>query len=296
MGKISKALEKSGISTNGEASIAGEVSQDVADIALKREGEQQESDVRKHEKEKDLQSGRWDERLSLATSFSLEAAEPFRVLRSRILYPDDDSKTFRTILVVSTVPREGKSFVSANLGIALAQGVDQRSLLVDCDLRRPALARLFGLPGDRGLSDYLLKGTDLASLIQKTSVDKLTLLASGRPPINPSELLGSAKMHELVRELSQRYDDRLIIFDSPPILAASETIVLSQKVDGVVLVVRHGLSSRTQVQKIVDLIGKDQIIGVVFNGNESNYLEGKMLGQYSYYGSYYSEEEKAPTA
>ncbi len=258
-----------------------------------RKKKQQGPVPRKNGSDNNLQTGRWDERLSLATSFSLEATEPFRVLRSRILYPDDDSRTFRTILVVSTVPKEGKSFVSANLAIALAQGVDQRCLLVDCDLRRPTLARLFGLSGDRGLADYLLKGSDLADLIQKTSVDKLTLLASGRPPINPAELLGSTKMHGLVRELAERYDDRLIILDSPPILAASETVVLSQKVDGVVLVVRHGVSSRSQIQKVVELIGKDQIIGVVFNGYEGHYLEDKMLGQYSYYGSYYSEEEKA---
>jgi len=161
------------------------------------------------------------------------------------------------------------------------------------DLRRPTLARLFGLSSDRGLSDYLQNGTDLANLIQKTSVDKMTLLASGRSPVNPSELLGSAKMHELVLELAERYDDRFIIFDSPPILAASEAIVLSQKVDGVVLVVRHGVSSRTQVKKIVELIGRDKIIGVVFNGYESSYLEAKMLGQYQYYGSYYNDAENA---
>ena len=245
---------------------------------------------RKSGREGYMQSGSWDERLTLAMSGSTEASESFRVLRSRILYPDDDSKTYRTILVTSTAPREGKSFVSANLGLALAQGVDQYSLLVDCDLRRPALAKLFGLSADRGLADFLQNNTDLAHLIQKTAVDKMSLLASGRPPANPSELLGSAKMQDLVRELYERYNDRFIIFDSPPILAASEAIVLSQKVDGVILVVRHGFSSRAQVKKIVELIGKDRIIGVVFNGYESSFLETKMLGQYQYYGSYYTEE------
>lgn len=293
MGKILKALEKSGIGTNEEGSFSGEVSKDTADITPPRESEQRELGSRKNEREKDLQSGSWDERLLLAMSNSTEASESFRVLRSRILHPNDETKAYRTILVTSAAPREGKSFVSANLGIALAQGVDQRSLLVDCDLRRPALAKLFGLSGDRGLADFLQKGTELASLIQKTPVDKMTLLASGRPPVNPSELLGSAKMHELVRELSERYEDRFIIFDGPPILAASEAIVLSQKVDGVVLVVRHGHSSRAHVKKIVELIGKDQIIGVVFNGYESSYLEAKVLGESQYYGSYYSEAENA---
>ena len=293
MGKISKALEKSGISSTGEERVpSGQDNIDVAPaapVARMEESRKQETMVRKNERGKNLQSDSWDERLSLVVSGSTEASESFRVLRSRILFPDDDSKSYRTILVTSTAPREGKSFVSANLGLALAQGVDQYSLLVDCDLRRPALNKLFGLSGDRGLADYLQQDTDLASLIQKTAVEKMSILPSGRPPANPSELLGSVKMQGLVRELSERYKDRFIIFDSPPILAASEAIILSQKVDGVVLVVRHGFSSRTQVKKIIDLIGRDRIIGVVFNGYESSYIETKMLGQYHYYGTYYSE-------
>lgn len=289
MGKISKALEKSGIDAANEESVSHTGQSDTSEKLPQPELRPRGSEGRTKGRERFMQSGGWDERLTLALSGSTEASESFRVLRSRILYPDDEAKTYRTILVTSTAPREGKSFVSANLGLALAQGVDQYSLLVDCDLRRPALARLFGLSGDRGLADYLQNGTDLASLIQKTAVEKMSILPSGRPPANPSELLGSIKMQELVVELSDRYADRFIVFDSPPILAASEAIVLAQKVDGVVLVVRHGFSNRAQVKKIVELIGKDQIIGVVFNGYESSFLETKMLGQYQYYGSYYSE-------
>ncbi|MDP3481573.1 MAG: hypothetical protein Q8R88_17555, partial [Desulfoprunum sp.] len=211
MGKIAKALEKAEIGTTGEGRVSDDGSIDTADIILTRDSGKRESGLKKNEREKDLRSGHWDERLSLAMSGSTETSESFRVLRSRILYPDDETKIYRTILIASTAPREGKSFVCANLGLSLAQGVDQRALLVDCDLRRPTLARLFGLSSDRGLSDYLQNGTDLANLIQKTSVDKMTLLASGRSPVNPSELLGSAKMHELVLELAERYDDRFII-------------------------------------------------------------------------------------
>jgi len=296
MGKISKALEKSGIDAAAEESVSHAVRQDTTEKPPQPEPGSRVSEGKTKGRERFTQSGGWDERLTLALSGSTEASESFRVLRSRILYPDDDAKTYRTILVTSTAPREGKSFVSANLGLALAQGVDQYSLLVDCDLRRPALARLFGLSGDRGLADYLQNGTDLANLIQKTAVGKMSILPSGRPPANPSELLGSIKMQELVVELSERYADRFIVFDSPPILAASEAIVLAQKVDGVVLVVRHGFSNRAQVKKIVELIGKDQIIGVVFNGYESSFLETKMLGQYQYYGSYHSEEGDAKGA
>jgi exopolysaccharide/PEP-CTERM locus tyrosine autokinase len=293
MGKISKVLEKSGVNAIRNDGIVAKNGSDFEAFNLEREGRgiERESGAKKAQSNF---AGSWDERLTEVMGFSHEAAESFRILRSRILHPDDESKIYKTIVVTSTAPKEGKSFVSANLGITLAQGVDQRSLLVDCDLRRPTLARLFGLPQQRGLADFLQNNTDLADLIQKTSIDKLTILPSGRPPVNPSELLGSARMHELVRELAERYDDRIIIFDSPPILAASETIVLSQKVDGVVLVVRQGASSRNQVKKIVELIGKEQIIGVVFNGYTRSALEAKMLGQYSYYGSYYSDSESTP--
>ena len=292
MGKITDALEKSGAGRDGNGNISENSTRNTPENTRYMGDGHPDSSERKKGKGDGLPAGRWDERLSLANGSSPETAESFRVLRSRILYPDDEAKVCRTILIASTAPKEGKSFVAANLGIAMAQGVDQYSMLVDCDLRRPSLAGLFGMPGDRGLADYLQKGTDLADLIQKTPVDKMSLLASGRPPANPSELLGSQKMHELVRELSERYEDRFIIFDSPPILAASEALVLAQKVDGVVLVVRHGFSSRTQVQKIVDLIGREQIIGVVFNGYETSFLEEKMLGQYQYYGSYGTEAKK----
>ena len=237
-------------------------------------------------------SGRWDERLSQAVSFSAETAESFRVLRSRILHPDTDTTPCRTIMVTSTAPKEGTSFVAANLGIVMAQGVDDQALLVDCDLRRPVLAGLFGLSQQPGLANFLQTGGDIADLIVPTSINKLSILPSGKPPVNPAELLGSARMDGLIRELAERYDNRFVIFDTPPILAASEVIVLAQKVDGVVLVVRQGASSRTQVRKIIDLIGKEKVIGIVFNGYERRYLEEKMLGQYTYYGSY-DKEDKA---
>lgn len=284
MGKFSKALEKSGLGSPGEEEqISALESGAEASAALENAGSERTAKPGKKIRQP---SGGWDSRLTQATSFSAESAESFRVLRSRILFPDDGVQTCKTIMVTSTAIGEGKTFVAANLGIALAQGVDQRSLLVDCDLRRPTLALLFGLPQQKGLADFLKSGTDLAELILKTSVDKLTLLPSGRPPVNPSELLGSAKMDGLVREMAARYDDRFIIFDTPPVLAASEALVLSQKVDGVVLVVRQGASGRSQIKRIVELIGREKIIGIVFNGYVRSYLEDRVLGQYAYYGDY----------
>ena len=284
MGKFSRALERSGLGAPGEEERDGAVeSGPEAPAAPERAGAEKTS---KPGKKLRQPSGGWDTRLTQSTSFSAESAESFRVLRSRILFPDDGTPTCKTIMVTSTAIGEGKTFVAANLGIALAQGVDQRSLLVDCDLRRPTLAQLFGLSQQKGLADFLKSGTDLAKLILKTSVDKLTILPSGRPPVNPSELLGSARMDGLVKEMAERYDDRFIIFDTPPVLAASEALVMSQKVDGVVLVVRQGASGRSQIKRIIELIGREKLIGIVFNGYVRSYLEDRILGQYAYYGDY----------
>lgn len=221
----------------------------------------------------------WNERLLQAVNDDPLVPEVFKSLRSRILHPKDGKRPPRTIMVTSVGPGEGKSFITANLGISLALGMDQYSLLVDCDLRRPKLASLFGLAAEPGLGDYLKEEGSLADMIQRTSVDKLSLLASGSPPGNPAELLSSQRMRSLVRELAQRYEDRFIIFDTPPALSASESVVLAGDVDAVVLVVRQRGTGREGLTKLVELLGRDKILGVVFNGYTRNILERTLLAK-----------------
>ena len=227
-------------------------------------------------------SGSWDERLSQATMVTGPAAESFRTLRSRILHPDSGVVP-RSLLITSAVPGEGKTFVCANLGVVLAQGMDHYCLMVVCDLRKPALHRLFGLPLNQGLANYLRDGDDLSPMIMSAGVETLSLLPAGPPPVNPAELLGSERMSQLVEELENRYDDRIILLDSPPMQAASETAVLARQVDGVILVVRWGGSRRENLHKLVELIGRERIVGVVFNAFETNILDEKLFGSYEYY-------------
>lgn len=236
----------------------------------------------------DIKAARWEERLTRAINFSPATSEAFRVLRAKILLPPDGRPSPRTILVTSVFPQEGKSFVTANLGIKLAQGIDQHALLVDCDLRLPVLAGLFGIEKSPGLSDYLKNIEELPALIRKTSMDKLSILTSGIPPVNPAELLGSMRMNNLVAELSRRYPDRFVVFDCPPLMVASEAMTLSQVVDGVVLVVRQGISTKALLEKAIADIGKERILGIVFNDHQSNPLSSRLLGKgYSSYGNYY---------
>ncbi|THB72269.1 MAG: polysaccharide biosynthesis tyrosine autokinase, partial [Desulfobulbaceae bacterium] len=210
----------------------------------------------------------------------------FKIVRSRILHPREDRVPPRTIMITSATPGEGKTFISANLGISIALGMEHYSLMVNGDLRRPSLASMFGHYEDRGLVDYLRDHRELPSLIQKTSVEKLSLLPSGKPPVNPAELLGLSRMRDLVEELRNRYEDRIILFDSPPLSVASETSVLAHLVDGVIIVVREGGAGNVAVKKLIEEVGKKRIIGIVFNGHTTNILERSLIRGYGPYGSY----------
>jgi capsular exopolysaccharide synthesis family protein len=168
------------------------------------------------------------------------------------------------------------------LGISIAQGLDEHALLVGCDLRRSKLASLFNIKNSRGLVDHLSNEVDLGQLIMKTGMRKLSIIPSGSTPVNPAELLCSDKVGKMFAELDSRYDDRFIIIDTAPFGVASETAVLAKHVDGVVLVVRWGKSGRDQVKKMVEILGRDKIIGVVFNAYETNVLSSKVSGYYDY--------------
>jgi len=230
---------------------------------------------------------RWDPRLQLSTDPHSPFFERFRSLRAPILYPASGQQP-KTILITSATPNEGKGFICANLGIALSQDLGHHALMVDCDLRRPALAQLFGHNNETGLTDHLQDNIDLSLLIRKTSQPKLSLLPSGKPPENPAELLTSARMLQFINELAERYQDRIILFDSPPNIVASETSILAKHLDAVVLVVRHGAAKKEDVKKLVDIIGPDNILGLVYNAYPESALNTYLNKKIGYgYDSYY---------
>jgi exopolysaccharide/PEP-CTERM locus tyrosine autokinase len=212
------------------------------------------------------------------------AAEQYKMLRSQLLFPVGRPVP-RTIMVTSAVPGEGKSVVASNLAASIALCKKEHVLLLECDLRRPSLSGLFGFKSSRGLADYLMEEGDLSNLLRKTPVDKLTLLPAGSLTRNPYELLSSPKMFELLEEVSNRYPDRYIILDSTPVQVAAEITVLSKFVDGILMVVRYGKSSRKIIQESIQKVGKDKFLGVVFNC-----FEGKYSNEYYY--KYYGESRK----
>ena len=289
MGKLSKALEKSLPEEDEfsfEAVDSGKEQQEYS--PEQKPVTPSSGDIFSGNADISLKDQKWDERLRLTVKSTSPVAESFRRLRTKILHPPSGNPP-KTILVTSVMPGEGKGFVCANLGAALAQGIEHHALLVDCDLRRPSLAGLFGLSNDSGLVNHLRDDADLALLIRKTGMDKLSLVPAGTPPDNPSELLDSLKMVQVIDELASRYNDRFILLDSPPNIVASETAILAQHVDAVILVVRWGYSGREQVKKLVETLGPEKIIGVVFNAfaeSEVDYFLRKK-GRYGYYNRYY---------
>ena len=210
--------------------------------------------------------------VSLLDPQSFEA-EQFKILRTNLLFSDSDNAP-RSVMVTSAVPGEGKSFVAANLAVSVARHVNWNVLLIDCDLRRPSVHRQFGFPEAPGLSDYLARGASLESLLLKTCVDNLTILPGGRLPDNPSEILSSDRMSALLDEVATRYDDRFIILDSPPPRLAAETGALARLVDGIIVVVKYGSTSRKIVSDLINKLGRDKLLGAIINNFDmhlSNY-------------------------
>jgi protein-tyrosine kinase len=224
------------------------------------------------------------------------AAEQFRRLRTYIIKPGMENFP-KTILVTSAMAGEGKSLISINLAIAIATELHSHALIVDCDLRNPALSRMFGFHEVKGLSDYLTGEASLQDLLVKTSVDKLSILPGGALQDNPVELIGSNKMKSLVADLKARYADRYIILDSSPLLATTEPSVLNEMADGILLVIKSGDTPRESVQQALKLLDKKKIIGVVLNNMEfkTEAMIRRYFGTNRYYYDYrYSKFRPEP--
>jgi protein-tyrosine kinase len=222
-----------------------------------------------------------DPKLVVITAPGSYEAENFKLLRAQIMFAKDRKRP-RTIMITSSAPSEGKTFVSANLAVSIAEGIDEHVLLVDCDLRRPDLHQMFGLSASYGLHEYLTGKKKLEELLIKTKINKLSLLPAGHSPSNPSELLASGAMKSFLEEIRDRYEDRIIILDTAPSNILAEANILSNFVDGIIFVIMAEKTPRELVNKAIIGLGKDKILGIVLNGH------GQDLKTYGkYYRKYY---------
>lgn len=215
-------------------------------------------------------------------------SESYRTLRTNLQFSRVE-KSLKTLLITSSGPKEGKSTTSANLAIAMAQ-TGKKVVLLDADLRRPVVHSIFGIDKDDGLTNYLMNDISYEKMIKKSIVDNLSIIPSGILPPNPSELLSSKRMEELIEKLKKDFD--IVIFDTPPVIAVTDAAILATKVDGCILVVYSGqtkFDAVTRAKALIENVGA-RMLGALLNGVEVGGMYGTYY--YYYYHSYYSRPNK----
>jgi protein-tyrosine kinase len=192
------------------------------------------------------------------------AASPYKVLRTHVLQRMRVNG-WKTAAITSPGDGNGKTVTAINLAISLARDVKQTVLLVDLDLRRPSIARYFFDHAVPGLSDYITEDRPLSELLINPGIERLVLLPGHHSFTHSSEVLCSPKMIELVQELKSRYEDRLILFDMPPVLASDDVIAFLPYLDAVMLVIEEGRTTEDELTRAYELLSKDKILGTVLN-------------------------------
>lgn len=205
-------------------------------------------------------------------------SEQYRTIRTNLEFASVDSD-LRLMTVTSAGPSEGKSLTAANLAVVFAQQ-GKRVLLVDSDMRKPTVHYTFRLDNVSGLSNYIAgHNQSLGTLVNESRIEGLDIMTSGPIPPNPSELLGSEKMKKFIAESKQKYD--LVLFDSPPVLAVTDSQVLTSQTDGTLLVVRNKRTEKEAAHRAKELLeqAKANVLGMVLND-----VPQKESSYYVYYG------------
>ncbi|MFH2138518.1 MAG: polysaccharide biosynthesis tyrosine autokinase [Candidatus Omnitrophota bacterium] len=210
-------------------------------------------------------------------------AEAYRSIRTDISQLMAQGEGVKSLLITSAEPQAGKTLTVSNLGIALSQRGD-RVVLVDCDLRKPQLDKVFNLPRDIGVTEYLMGKVEIEEIIKKTDMEGVSVITSGKIPHNPSEILGGVKMKELMWHLKDKFD--LVLVDSPPVVSVTDAVVLSDVADCMLQVVRSG---RSPVQIVLKARGKlinarARDLGVILNGVQA--FHDDYYNYYRYYHYY----------
>jgi protein-tyrosine kinase len=198
------------------------------------------------------------------------------------------SKTLKNpniIMVTSSRPSEGKTFTATNLAMSIASEQDKTVLLVDADVLKPNVLNTLGLERRKGLMEYLTGDVDdIADVLYPTNIDKLKIIPAGKSHHLSTELLASQKMHETVDEFANRYPDRIVIFDTPPLIGINESAILANFAGQAVVVVEEGRAKLGDIKMSVERLNPDMAIGFVVNKSVHNDTDGS-----GYYGYYYSE-------
>lgn len=213
-----------------------------------------------------------------AEAVGFQIKESYKKARTNIAY-SIVKKGCKMISFTSSAKSEGKTITSVNIAIALAQQVDTKVLIIDCDLRRPRVQSVLEIPVNKGITNYLNFECEISDIIYNSKMDNLDAICCGTIPPNPSELLASDNMKDLIKELSNKYD--YIIFDTPPIGVVIDALPIIKQTDGVVVVVRDNVTDITDYKKTIEILERSEanIIGVIFNDVEP-------VGKRKYGGGY----------
>ena len=204
--------------------------------------------------------------------YDTEQIDQIKTLRTQILNSLDKIGG-NSFLVTSANPYEGKTFTSINLGVSIAQEMHRTVLIVDCDLKdhfnkkhKQFAQDFFGLDATKGLTDYLLGNADIPDILLNPGIERLVIVPAGNTLPNSAELLGSRKMAALVNDFKNRYpSDRIIIYDCSALLAHTDSLVMTQYVDGILLVVEEKRTSTAQIKQVMELLKDKPVIGSIIN-------------------------------
>lgn len=213
-------------------------------------------------------------------------SEAFRALRTRIQFSRINTESLKSILITSSAPQEGKTTIAVNLAGSFAHS-KKKILLIDCDLRKPSVHKLFGRDKNPGLIDYLVGNAKLDEILYNSKIPNLSYITSGTIPPNPAEMLDSQEMRTFLKQLREKFD--LVIVDSPPIIAVTDSEILTSMVDGTLLVVSSESTEIEMMERSVELIRREntQFLGTVLN----NFSYKSGYGSYYKYYYYYSRPE-----
>lgn len=200
---------------------------------------------------------------------SSDAAEidAYKVLRTQILQKTRE-KGWNTVMITSAIAGEGKTLTAINLALTFAKEFNQTVLLVDADLKRQKIYQYLGYESKKGLVDYLVDDKPMHDLIVWPGIEKLTVISGGRTIRDSSEILGSARMKEMVTEMKNRYHDRYVLFNVPPLLSGADAIAFSPLADCIIMVVEAGRTPIQDIQAAAKLIPPEKFLGFVLNRHQ----------------------------
>lgn len=196
------------------------------------------------------------------------ASWAFDVLRTQVLQKMQENG-WRTLAITSPSVASGKTLVSVNLALSIAQQTDRTALLVDFDLRRPSVARTLGLNRPVSLNDVLDGRADVSDALVNPGIERLVVLPTNQPVARASEVLSSAKVGSLISDLRERYSDRIVIFDLPPVLFADDVMTVLPRIDCVLMVVGSGVSSKDEIEEAMNRLSKANVLGTVLNMDQA---------------------------